>query len=401
MFNKTRFVTQKAQEKCFSQDPLHQTSLVTRPTDTQMNVNISYNDMMLPIQGPENPFGDRNRFLNQNALAGHVEEQAMTEDAFRQQHLTHAILGYSANPSIDPNAPAILGSLDKAQEHGFMTIGSVKAPKSKKNELKRKRKAKGDLEIVDGDGAYEGPWATWDGDKMEEDVPEATEDAEESEEEPEEAIQPKKAKPKRGAPGLESSVFHGKYMHDYQGRTYMHPPLSEAPQLQHEAGSQECFIPKVCIHTWTGHTQGVSVLRSFPNTGHLLLSGSMDTKIKVSMLPSNLIHTGTDIPKLWDIYTHGNCLRTFHGHMKAVKDVTFSNDGRRFLSCGYDRQMKLWDTETGQCIKRFSNGKIPYVVRFHPDEDKQHIFLAGMSDKKIIQVSPSTGCIHLGVCTGA
>lgn len=72
--------------------------------------------------------------------------------------------------------------------------------------------------------------------------------------------------------------------------------------------------------------------------------------------------------------------------MKAVKDVTFSNDGRKFLSCGYDRQIKLWDTETGQCLKRFSNGKIPYVVRFHPDEDKQHIFLAGMSDKKIIQV---------------
>lgn len=48
--------------------------------------------------------------------------------------------------------------------------------------------------------------------------------------------------------------------------------------------------------------------------------------------------------------------------------------------------MKLWDTETGQCLKRFSNGKIPYVIRFHPDEDKQHIFLAGMSDKKIIQV---------------
>jgi pre-mRNA-processing factor 17 len=92
------------------------------------------------------------------------------------------------------------------------------------------------------------------------------------------------------------------------------------------------------------------------------------------------------------------------GHHKAVKDVTFSNDGRKFLSCGYDRQMKLWDTETGawwrwtllrfrwltghlgQCLKAFSNGKIPYVVRFHPDEDKQHIFLAGMSDKKIIQV---------------
>lgn len=48
--------------------------------------------------------------------------------------------------------------------------------------------------------------------------------------------------------------------------------------------------------------------------------------------------------------------------------------------------MKLWDTETGQCLKRLSNGKIPYVIRFHPDDDKQNIFLAGMSDKKIIQV---------------
>jgi hypothetical protein len=40
----------------------------------------------------------------------------------------------------------------------------------------------------------------------------------------------------------------------------------------------------------------------------------------------------------------------------------------------------------GQCIQAFSNGKIPNVVKFNPDEDKQHVFLAGMSDKKIIQV---------------
>ena len=168
----------------------------------------------------------------------------------------------------------------------------------------------------------------------------------------------------------------------------MHPPLSEAPNLAQEPGSQECFIPKVCIHTWTGHTQGVSVIKTCPQTAHLLLSGSMDTKIKASRFFSRIpVPSLTPSSKLWDIYTHGNCLRTFMGHVKAVKDVCFSNDGRRFLSCGYDRQMKLWDTETGQCIKRFSNGKIPYVIKFHPDEDKQNIFLAGMSDKKIIQVS--------------
>ncbi|KAL0950728.1 hypothetical protein HGRIS_007504 [Hohenbuehelia grisea] len=373
-----------------SEDPLNQTTLVTRPTDTQMNVNIPYSDMVLPLQGPENPFGDRNRFLNQNALAGHVEEQSMTEHAFRAQHLTHSILGYSANPSVDPNAPSILGSMDAAQANGFATVDTLRASRSQRKELKRKRKQQGDLDVVEGDGAYVGPWASWAGDEPQRDFlagVTAADDAEEDEEEdePEPEVIKRGVKPKRGASGQETSIFHGKSMTDYQGRTYMHPPISEAPNLQQEAGSQDCFIPKVCIHTWTGHTQGVSVVRLFPETGHLLLSGSMDTKIK-----------------LWDVYTHGNCLRTFHGHVKAVKDVSFSNDGRKFLSCGYDRQMKLWDTETGQCLKRFSNGKIPYVIRFHPDEDKQHTFLAGMSDKKIIQYDMNSGEItqeydqHLG-----
>ncbi|KAI5119920.1 hypothetical protein M0805_000885 [Coniferiporia weirii] len=372
------------------EDPLKQTSLITRTSDTQMNVNIPYSDMTLPVQGPVDPFGDRNRFDNQNALAGHVEEQAMTEHSFRRQHLTYSILGYSANPSADPNAPAFLGSLEKAQANGFATVDTLRASHSERSELKRKRKPKGDVDIVDGDGAYVGPWAPWEGDDRSNELPEGAHDAggdeeEESEEEEAPTAVVRKSRAKRGTAGQESSVFHGKSLTDYQGRTYMYPPLAEAPHIVQEPGSQECFIPKVCVHTYTGHTQGVSVIKLLPKTAHLFLSGSMDTKIK-----------------LWDVYTTGNCLRTFVGHTKAVKDVCFSNDGRRFLSCGYDRQMKLWDTETGQCIKRFSNGKIPYVIKFHPDEDKQNIFLAGMSDKKIIQYDMDSGEItqeydqHLG-----
>lgn len=268
----------------YPQDPLSHTSLVTRPTDTQMNVNIPYHDMVLPLQGPENPFADRNRFLNQNALAGHVEEQAMSDHAFKAQHLTHSILGYSVNPSVDPNAPSILGSLDSARQNGFATVDSMRPTNAQKKDLKRKRKGKGNLDILDGEDAYVGPWAAWEGeeqagflDGVEEE--EAGEQPEQ-EEEPEPLVVKKKAKPKRGGVGQETSVFHGKSMADYQGRTYMHPPFADAPHLSAEAGSQETFIPKACIHTWTGHTQGVSAIRLFPETGHLLLSGSMDTKIK-------------------------------------------------------------------------------------------------------------------------
>jgi pre-mRNA-processing factor 17 len=247
-----------------------------------MNVNIPYSDMTLPIQGPENPFGDRNRFLNQNALAGHVEEQAMTEHAFRTQHLTHSILGYSQNPSVDPSAPAILGSVEAAEANNYAMLDSVPIPHMKRKELKRKRRPKGDLEVVDGDNAYVGPWAPWSGEEPVEVVPEGEEgeDEKSSESEAEDATV-KKPRPKRGAPGQESSVFHGKSTTDYQGRTYISPPLAEAPHILSEPGSEESFIPKACIHTWTGHTNGVSVIRLFPETGHLLLSGSMDTKIKV------------------------------------------------------------------------------------------------------------------------
>lgn len=47
----------------------------------------------------------------------------------------------------------------------------------------------------------------------------------------------------------------------------------------------------------------------------------------------------------------------------------------------------MWDAETGEVISRFTARKMPFCVKFHPDNNKQHLFVAGTSDKKIICVS--------------
>jgi pre-mRNA-processing factor 17 len=68
---------------------------------------------------------------------------------------------------------------------------------------------------------------------------------------------------------------------DYLGRSWMHVPQDTGVNLKSEYPPDKCFLPKKLIHTWTGHTKGLAAIRWFPKYGHLLLSGGMDSKIKV------------------------------------------------------------------------------------------------------------------------
>ena len=100
--------------------------------------------------------------------------------------------------------------------------------------------------------------------------------------------------------------------------------------------------------------------------------------------------------------THKKCVRTYIGHSEAVRDTSFSNDGKRFLSAGFDKIIQYWDTETGKVIRSFPNKKIPFCVVMHPDDDKQNNFLVGTATKKILQFDINSGQItqtydeHLG-----
>ncbi|KAF2756272.1 WD40 repeat-like protein [Pseudovirgaria hyperparasitica] len=259
-------------------------------------------------------------------------------------------------------------------ETSFRTARHALISNQQPNSKKRKREEKGDLSVVSGPGSYKGPWA-----RFEEEQPDSSSEEEVEVEYEEDEIEEQPAKPSKAGtsygaePDKETTVFHGAEQFDYQGRTYMHIPQDLGIDLRTDDVAKN-YIPKKHIHTFSGHSKAITQMRFFPHSGHLLLSASADNTVK-----------------LFDTYHDRALLRSFNGHTKSVNDVSFNNDGSRFLSASYDRYMKLWDTEYGKCIAKFTTGKTPHVVRFNPAPHLNHEFLAGMSDKKILQYDTRAG----------
>jgi pre-mRNA-processing factor 17 len=169
-----------------------------------------------------------------------------------------------------------------------------------------------------------------------------------------------------------STTFHGKEALDFKGQSWMAPPagLGSAAKEDLEMDHHKCYIPKKCIHRFTGHNKGVHRIRLFPRTGHLLLSGGLDGKCKVWSVESRQI------------------MRTYIGHSAAVRDVQFNLDGSKFVSASFDRYLRLWNTETGDVLQTFTNRAVPYVVKFYPHDD--NLFVVGCSNNKIVTYDATT-----------
>lgn len=358
-------------------------------SSTALTYNATYDDLMRPSQGPANPFKSAdsgNGIKRKNLPVGFAEETAISESTFSAQHRTFQSLGYTRNPT---RPDEFVGDLDKASQFGGRNFVQMKPSKESSAAWRAKRQKKGDSSIVEGEGAYLGPWAKYQNEAKYDDVEvadgedrELASDEEWVEEDEEEsygqAPMPAMSKEATDYSGdssaVETTEFHGSEEKDYLGRTYMHVPQDLDIDLRKEPGSIKNYVPKKLVHTWKSHTKPITSLRFFPGSGHLLLSAAADGKAKI-----------------WDVYHQRELLRTFSGHSKAITDTDFHPSGKTFLTGSYDRQIKLWDTEYGKCLGRFSTGKTPHVVRFNPSAEHSHEFLAGMSDKKIVQFDTRSG----------
>ncbi|KAK3583940.1 hypothetical protein CHS0354_033725 [Potamilus streckersoni] len=329
-------------------------------TTKEVKYNPKYDVLFAPEVGPENPFKTQQMSAPRNMLSGFVEPAHVSDFQFENQRRTFTSYGYAIDPSVDKqdiSEPALVGdSVASAESKGLTVFESNK----KRPEDKRKRLWNDDPTDLEG---YLGPWGKFVDEKT------VMKPSEEEKKDLDEILAKRNKTGKQAEEKSmeEKTTLHIKEAYDYQGRSFLHVPQDVGVNLKSEYPPEKCFLPKKLIHTWSGHSKGVAAIRWFPKSAHLLLSCSMDTKIKI-----------------WQVYNERQCIRSYLGHKQAVRDINFNNTGTEFLSCGYDRYCKLWDTETGQCKARFTSRKVPYCIKFNPDDDKQHLFVAGTSDKKII-----------------
>lgn len=61
----------------------------------------------------------------------------------------------------------------------------------------------------------------------------------------------------------------------------MHAPQYIGVNLREDHVPERCYIPSNLVHVYRGHTKGINCLRWFPKSAHLILSASMDNKVKI------------------------------------------------------------------------------------------------------------------------
>ncbi|KAK2763077.1 hypothetical protein FQN54_009710 [Arachnomyces sp. PD_36] len=108
-------------------------------------------------------------------------------------------------------------------------------------------------------------------------------------------------------------------------------------------------FPTTLRHTLKTHNGPVNCLTFSSYPGTYLLTGSSDRSIHLSRaLPSSSSSSQNEPP------TSSAPIQKYEAHGYTVLDLAVAADNARFTSVGGDRQVFLWDVETGGTVKRWA-----------------------------------------------
>ncbi len=112
------------------------------------------------------------------------------------------------------------------------------------------------------------------------------------------------------------------------------PPLEDDNEHLHSSNIRTSSLSEPTMKL-SGHKGSVYCL-SYDPQGELLCSGSFDSTVL-----------------LWK--ASGNCenIAVLTGHKNAILDVTFTNDSEKIITASADYNLGVYDSYTGERIKRF------------------------------------------------
>ncbi|KMU73220.1 hypothetical protein CISG_03480 [Coccidioides immitis RMSCC 3703] len=106
-------------------------------------------------------------------------------------------------------------------------------------------------------------------------------------------------------------------------------------------------FPTARLHTIKTHNAPVNAVAFSSSPGTYILTGSSDRDVHLSRAvpqsSSASANTVTTTP-----------IQKYEAHGYSVLDLAVTADNARFVSVGGDKQVFLWDVETGSTVRRWS-----------------------------------------------
>ena len=119
------------------------------------------------------------------------------------------------------------------------------------------------------------------------------------------------------------------------------------------------------------------------------VNASFSSDDKEIIIPTILNSNPYHAVKLWKTEKLISA-KKYEGHIENVVCVDFSSDGKHFVSGGKDKQVKVWDCETGKLVKSYETLFPLTSIAFQP---KTSLFASGQENSKIQLWSIENGLV--------